>query len=156
MISNRRVDPMALTRPAHGPLVCDDPMFLQRHVPDIVVTVGRVGLFRSVASVIAQAGMHVAVDSRSSWSDPTRTADLVLAAVPLPPSEADTDPQWWAAWERADLMAAAAVETVLGSRRSSMSGMEVARTVAACLGEARSSSSVLRPWSVTWSSPVAP
>jgi 2-succinyl-5-enolpyruvyl-6-hydroxy-3-cyclohexene-1-carboxylate synthase len=133
---------------AHGPLVCDDPMFVQRHVPDIVVTVGRVGLYRSVASVIAQAGMHVAVDSRSSWSDPTRTADLVLAAVPLPPSEADTDPQWWAAWERADLMAAAAVETVLGSRHSSMSGMEVARTVAACLGEGSQfflgSSSVVR------------
>jgi len=133
---------------AHGPLVCDDPMFVQRHVPDIVVTVGRVGLYRSVASVIAQAGMHVAVDSRSSWSDPTRTADLVLAAVPLPPSEADTDPQWWSAWERADLMAAAAVETVLGSRRSSMSGMEVARTVAACLGEGSQfflgSSSVVR------------
>ena len=133
---------------AHGPLVCDDPMFVQRHVPDIVVTVGRVGLYRSVASVIAQAGMHVAVDSRSSWSDPTRIADLVLAAVPLPPSEADTDPQWWAAWERADLMAAAAVETVLGSRHSSMSGMEVARTVAACLGEGSQfflgSSSVVR------------
>ena len=133
---------------AHGPLVCDDPMFVQRHVPDIVVTVGRVGLYRSVASVIAQAGMHIAVDSRSSWSDPTRTADLVLAAVPLPPSEADTDPQWWSAWERADLMAAAAVETVLGSRRSSMSGMEVARTVAACLGEGSQfflgSSSVVR------------
>ncbi|MCP4742252.1 MAG: 2-succinyl-5-enolpyruvyl-6-hydroxy-3-cyclohexene-1-carboxylic-acid synthase, partial [Actinomycetales bacterium] len=133
---------------AHGPLVCDDPIFVQRHVPDIVVTVGRVGLYRSVASVVAQAGMHVAVDSRSSWSDPTRTADLVLAAVPLPPSEADTDPQWWSAWERADLMAAAAVETVLGSRRSSMSGMEVARTVAACLGEGSQfflgSSSVVR------------
>lgn len=133
---------------AHGPLVCEDPMFVQRHVPDIVVTVGRVGLYRSVASVIAQAGMHVAVDSRSSWSDPTRTADLVLAAVPLPPSDADTDRQWWAAWERADLMAAAAVETVLGSRRSAMSGMEVARTVAACLGEGSQfflgSSSVVR------------
>ena len=133
---------------AHGPLVCDDPMFVQRHVPDIVVTVGRVGLYRSVASVITQAGMHVAVEPRSSWSDPTRTADLVLAAVPLPPSEADTDPQWWSAWERADLMAAAAVETVLGSRHSSISGMEVARTVAACLGEGSQfflgSSSVVR------------
>ena len=46
------------------------------------------------------------------------------------------------------VMAAAAVETVLGSRRSSMSGMEVARTVAACLGEGSQfflgSSSVVR------------
>ena len=57
--------------------------------------------------------------------------------------------------ERADPMAAAAVETVLGSRRSSMSGMEAARTVAACLGGL--GAFPFLSWSVTWGvSLVAP
>jgi len=120
---------------AHGPLVCDDPTFVVEHIPDLVLTVGRVGLYRSLASVIAKSRMHVAIDTRSSWSDPTRTADLVLAAVPLPPGEAGTDPQWWSAWERADLMAAAAVETVLGSSSAPPSGMQLARMVASALPE---------------------
>jgi len=120
---------------AHGPLVCEDPMFVDEHIPELVITVGRVGLYRSLAAVIARSGMHVAIDSRASWSDPTRTADLVLAAVPLPPVETNIDPEWWSAWERADLMAAAAVETVLGASHSPPSGMHVARMVASAIPE---------------------
>lgn len=121
---------------AHGPLVCDDEAFRNAHIPDIAVTIGRVGLYRSVLQLVASAGMHIAVDSSAQWSDPTRSADLVLAAVPLPPTEATSDPLWWDAWERADLLAAAAVETVLGSyphgetAPSEPTGMHVARVIA--------------------------
>ena len=120
---------------AHGPLVCDDPSFVDAHVPDLVITVGRVGLYRSLAAVIAASTMHIAVDTRSSWSDPTRSADLVLASVPLPPSSAGDDPEWWSDWERADLLAAAAVETVLGSDSGVLTGMQVARVVTSVLPE---------------------
>ena len=120
----------AQTGLAHGPLVCDDNAFFSDHVPDLVITVGRVGLHRSIARLIASATMHVVIDTRSSWSDPTRTADLVLASVPMPPSGADSEPSWWEDWERADLMAAAAVETVLGSHSGPPSGIQVARIVA--------------------------
>ncbi|HEV8025181.1 MAG TPA: 2-succinyl-5-enolpyruvyl-6-hydroxy-3-cyclohexene-1-carboxylic-acid synthase [Candidatus Nanopelagicales bacterium] len=115
---------------AHGPLVCDDESFRSAHTPEMVLTVGRVGLYRSVLHLIESAGMHIAIDTSSQWSDPTRSADLVLAAVPLPPTEARIDPQWWGAWERADLLAAAAVETVLGSDTDIPTGMHVARVVA--------------------------
>lgn len=115
---------------AHGPLLCDDADFLAAHAPALVLTIGRVGLYRSLAKLIDAAEMHVAIDTSSAWNDPTRTADLVLAAVPLPPSEATVDPEWWQEWERADLMAAAAVETVLGSHTGTPTGMQAARVVA--------------------------
>ena len=120
----------AQTGLAHGPLVCADVSFVQAHVPELVITVGRVGLYRSLAAVITNASMHIAVDTRSSWSDPTRSADLVLASVPLPPEQARADESWWADWERADLLAAAAVETVLGSHTGTPTSMQAARVVA--------------------------
>ena len=125
----------AQTGLAHGPLVCADASFVQAHTPELVITVGRVGLYRSLASVIADAVMHIAVDTRSSWSDPTRSADLVLASVPLPPGEARVDESWWADWERADLLAAAAVETVLGSHSGAPTSMQAARVVADAVPE---------------------
>ncbi len=114
---------------SHGPLLLADPDFAAEHIPDIVVTVGRVGLSRPVLRMIARAGMHVAVDHHSEWSDPTRTADLVVASVPLPPEEAAIDEAWLESWRRADLLAAAAVETALAAEPA-LTGMEVARTVA--------------------------
>lgn len=120
---------------AHGPLVCADESFVTEHIPDLVITVGRVGLFRSLASIVNRSRMHVAVDTRAAWSDPTRSADLVLASVPLPPASAPSDDSWWADWERADLMAAAAVETVLGSHPGAPTGMQVARVVADAIPE---------------------
>lgn len=125
----------AQTGLAHGPLVCADDSFVQAHAPELVITVGRVGLYRSLATVIANASMHIAVDTRSSWSDPTRSADLVLASVPLPPEEARVDETWWADWERADLLAAAAVETVLGSHTGTPTSMQAARVVADAIPE---------------------
>lgn len=125
----------AQTGLAHGPLVCADEAFMAEHVPDIVITVGRIGLHRSLAAVIARSGMQVAVDTRAAWSDPTRSADLVVASVPLPPASAPNDASWWGDWERADLLAAAAVETVLGSHTGPPTGMQVARVVADAVPE---------------------
>lgn len=120
---------------AHGPLVCADEAFIADHQPELVITVGRVGLYRSLSSVVARSAMHIAVDTRSQWSDPTRSADLVLASVPMPPASAPNDPSWWSDWERADLLAAAAVETVLGSHDGPPTGMHVARIVADAVPE---------------------
>ncbi len=115
---------------SHGPLLLADAAFANAHVPDIVLAIGRVGLNRSVLAMIARAGLHVAVDSRPEWSDPTRTADVVVASVPLPPSEAKDDPSWLEAWQRADVLAAAATETALFSGDGSLTGMHVARITA--------------------------
>ena len=125
----------AETALAHGSLLLADAAFAASHIPELVITVGRVGLARSIARQVARAGMHLHVDSRSQWSDVTRTADAVLAQVPLPPSEATSDPDWLAAWQRADLLAAAAVETALAGEGTVCTGMHVARAVAAHVPE---------------------
>ena len=116
---------------AHGALLLADADFASGHVPDLVITVGRVGLNRAVMRMIARAGLHIAVDAGRSWADPTRTADVVVASVPLAPESVDLDATWLESWQRADLLAAAAVETVLAA--GPFSGMHVARVVTECV-----------------------
>lgn len=115
---------------SHGPLLLADAAFADAHVPDLVVTIGRVGLNRSVLRMIGRARLHLAVDSRPEWSDPTRTADVVVASVPLAPTEAEIDESWLESWQRADVLAAAAVETALFSSDDVLTGIHVARITA--------------------------
>ena len=115
---------------SHGSLLLADAAFAEAHVPDLVITVGRVGLYRSVLRMIGRAALHVAVDTHPEWSDPTRSADVVVASVPLPPTEAEVDEEWLESWQRADVLAAAAVETALFSSDDALTGMHVARVVA--------------------------
>lgn len=116
---------------SHAPLLLADDAFADAHVPDLVITVGRVGLNRSVLRMISRADLHLAVDTRREWSDPTRSADIVLATVPLPPEESEYDEDWLESWQRADVLAAAAVETALASDDDVLTGMHVARVTAA-------------------------
>ncbi len=116
---------------SHAPLLLADDAFADAHVPDLVITVGRVGLNRSVLRMISRADLHLAVDTRREWSDPTRSADIVLATVPLPPEESEYDEEWLESWQRADVLAAAAVETALASDDDVLTGMHVARVTAA-------------------------
>ena len=102
-------------------------------MPEIVITVGRVGLNRSVLALIGRARLHLAVDARPEWSDPTRTADVVVATVPLPPAAGEVDEEWLASWQRADVLAAAAVETALFSANGVLTGMHVARVTASAV-----------------------
>ncbi len=118
---------------SHGTLLLADEAFAADHVADLVITVGRVGLSRSVLRAVAQAGLHIAVDSRPRWSDPTRTAAIVLTSVPLPPEAAEIDESWLESWQRADVLAAAAVETVLGHHGDALTGIHAARVAAAAV-----------------------
>lgn len=118
---------------SHGPLLLDAPEFADAHIPDLVVTIGRVGLHRSVLRMIGRARLHLAVDPRPEWSDPTRSADVVVASVPLPPEEAEVDDSWLESWQRADVLAAAAVETALISGDDVLTGMHVARVAASAV-----------------------
>lgn len=112
---------------AHGPLLLGASDFAAAMVPDFVITVGRLGLTRSVMRVIAQAKCHVTVSSRALWFDPTRSADLVISAVPLP-GTAVGEHDWLEQWQRADVLAAAAIETA--TNRSVFTGIDVARICA--------------------------
>lgn len=117
---------------AHGPLLLGSGDFAAAMIPDFVLTVGRLGLTRSVLRVIAQAACHVSVSSRALWFDPTRSADLVISAVPLPGTPTGAN-DWLGQWQRADVLAAAAIETA--SDPSVFTGIDVARICATSVPE---------------------
>ena len=109
----------------HGPLVLATSF---DQVPDAVVTIGRVGLHRSVVKAIRAARAHVAVDVAPHMGrvDPARTAVAIVDAVPV--ADSAPDPEWLDAWRRADDAAAQAVDAILLDSR--LTGATVAATVA--------------------------
>lgn len=121
---NLSAHPQALR---HGPMLLASATSLGL-VPDVVVTVGRVGLHRSVSGVIRSARAHLAVDvpPRLRRVDPLRVAHAVVDAVPLPDSGA-REPTWGTRWRSADDAAADAVAGALDS--DALTGPAVARLV---------------------------
>ena len=114
---------------AHGAVLCADPEFLAGHRPDVVVTVGRVGLSRGVNALIAGAGLHIAVDPRPARTplDPQRTAAVVVAAVPAPAESCRAHDDWAQAWLQADDAAEEVIAEVLAGEP--FCGVSVARSV---------------------------
>jgi 2-succinyl-5-enolpyruvyl-6-hydroxy-3-cyclohexene-1-carboxylate synthase len=117
---------------AHGTLLAGDPAWRDRSVPEVVVTVGAVGLSRGVADLVARAGTHVAVDPRplTHLADPTRSARIVVDQVPQAHPRRAGD--WSDRWVAADACArdiAAGIDHAEG-----LSGPVVARAVAAAVG----------------------
>jgi 2-succinyl-5-enolpyruvyl-6-hydroxy-3-cyclohexene-1-carboxylate synthase len=112
----------------HGPLLLGGAADRDL-IPDVVVTVGRVGLHRSVSAVIRAAGVHIAVDvpPRLGRVDPLRTASVIVDAVPAA-GDGIPDPAWAALWTSADAAAARVVMETLDEE--SLSGPSVARIVA--------------------------
>jgi len=112
----------------HGPLILGGAADRDL-IPDVVVTVGRVGLHRSVSAVIRAARVHIAVDvpPRLGRVDPLRTASVVVDAVP-DAGDGIPDPAWAARWAAADAAAARVVMEALDAE--SLSGPSVARIVA--------------------------
>jgi 2-succinyl-5-enolpyruvyl-6-hydroxy-3-cyclohexene-1-carboxylate synthase len=102
----------APTALGHGVLVLGAEGFLSGHLPDLVLTVGNFGLSRSTMQLVRRARRHVAIELPTvgrEVCDPVRTADLVLAGIPLPPSDPEPDPVWLSDWRAADSEAARVV-----------------------------------------------
>jgi len=118
----------------HGSLLAADPDWRLRSIPDVVVTIGRIGLSRGVADLVARAGVHVAVDPRplSHLADPTRTARIVLAEVP----QAHPRPAgaWQEHWRRGDAVVSALVAGL--DAGAPLAGPSVMRAVAQGLSAA--------------------
>jgi 2-succinyl-5-enolpyruvyl-6-hydroxy-3-cyclohexene-1-carboxylate synthase len=112
----------------HGPLLLGGAADRDL-IPDVVVTVGRVGLHRSVSAVIRAARVHIAVDvpPRLGRVDPLRTASVIVDAVP-DAGDGIPDPAWAARWAAADAAAALAVGSSLDTGQ--LTGPSVARIVA--------------------------
>lgn len=107
-----------------GPLVASAEHFVAAHRPELVVSVGRIGLTRAVTGLLRRAERHLVIDRTARWSDPGRTASAVLiGSVPMPPTspwnadgtrrEQEPSP-WLRAWTQASERAVAAMDVALG------------------------------------------
>lgn len=82
--------------------------------PDMVITVGTVGLSRAVLKLLKEVPEHLAVHLNSAGSDipdPVGSAKQVLAGVPQATN--DVDSTWLAKWREADLIAQGIVDSEL-------------------------------------------
>lgn len=94
----------------HGPLLLGVEDWLARHLPERVITVGRITLARPVARLLRREGVRVeTVTASPSWVDPGHTVgavhDLGVLHHPVPCE----DPRWTAAWQGAGSAVAHAV-----------------------------------------------
>jgi 2-succinyl-5-enolpyruvyl-6-hydroxy-3-cyclohexene-1-carboxylate synthase len=108
--SGARRGPNAL---AAYPLLIADGDFAAAHRPDLVVTVGKPALSRPVLAWLRTARRHIVVDPHGDWADPTRTAAVVLPAVPVVEPAGEGETSWLGSWLDADAAATKAVAEVL-------------------------------------------
>jgi 2-succinyl-5-enolpyruvyl-6-hydroxy-3-cyclohexene-1-carboxylate synthase len=88
------------------------PEFVERHRPEVVVTLGKPGLSRPLLSFLRRAEEHVVVTpSLSRWPDPVRSATQVAQEAEIPVVSGDD--AWLKGWRTADLVARSAVDAVL-------------------------------------------
>ncbi|WP_055478561.1 2-succinyl-5-enolpyruvyl-6-hydroxy-3-cyclohexene-1-carboxylic-acid synthase [Sphaerimonospora mesophila] len=107
-----------------------DEEFAAAHRPDVVVTLGRPGLSRSLLSWLGGAGEHIVVaGDLTRWPDPTRSATQVAQAVEIPIVSGDDS--WLSSWRHADYLARQAIDRVLDS--SGLSEPRLARDLAEAL-----------------------
>ncbi len=119
----------------HGPLVAADASFLADHRPSVVLTIGRVGLHRSLMSLIREADHHIVVDPRPEGyrCDPLSTAESFLPVLPtVRDGDITRDPRWRTAWEDADRAWAQHVEEAF-EESGELDGARIAREVVATL-----------------------
>lgn len=88
------------------------PEFVERHRPEVVVTLGKPGLSRPLLSFLRRAEEHVVVSSSlARWPDPVRSATQVAQEAEIPVVSGDD--AWLKGWRTADLVARSAVDSVL-------------------------------------------
>jgi len=98
------------------PLLLADARFAAAHLPDLLVTIGKPGLSRSLLAYIGTASRHIVIDPSRDWPDPTRTADEIWPAVPQAAASGITPgTPWLAGWRSADLVTRQAIDTMLDS-----------------------------------------
>ncbi len=102
---NTRTGPNSID---HAPLILANSDFAATVAPELIVTVGRFGLSRSVMGLVASAERHIAVALGGRDNpDPLRSAAVILNAVPLPPRAnaglrlPGPDYGWLADWRQA-------------------------------------------------------
>ena len=114
-----------------GPLVAGSGRWLREHEPELIVSIGRVGLTRTIGALQGAARHHLVIDPTRRWADAGRTATAVLSGtVPAPPEAMGTPAgsAWLSQWRRASEAASRSVEEVLDAE-GMFTGLHVARHV---------------------------
>jgi 2-succinyl-5-enolpyruvyl-6-hydroxy-3-cyclohexene-1-carboxylate synthase len=91
------------------------PEVVDRYSPELVVTVGKPGLAKSLLNLYPQVA-HLVVDPGAQWADPTRTAVRVIPTLPVLGSTRASS-AWLTAWRRMELAARDELERILGEER---------------------------------------
>lgn len=94
---------------AHGPLLVDN-----MPDPDAVLTIGTVGLSRSIMGLLRRTPLHISVHLPSNAADapdPVGTAHEILDA--LPTVSGQPDPKWLAMWRRVEAQTESVVAQAL-------------------------------------------
>ena len=122
---------------AHLSLLTSSDAFLANHAPDVVITIGKVGLSRGVMAVVKAARTHLHAETQrtATWPDPTRTASAVLGSVPAPPEDTElpSESDWLDSWLMADAAAQRAVEKTM--QGAAPTGLHVAQAIWDAAGE---------------------
>ncbi len=100
----------------HASLFLGAPKIRQALAADVAIVIGQLGLSRSVLAYVGETPKVVAVDVRSKWRDPIRSANIVVDAMPVISDEPNLDEpnltgrpwserstwakQWWSESER--------------------------------------------------------
>ena len=117
----------------HGPLLLTADQWLERHLPERVLLVGRVTLSRVAGALLRNPAVAVEiVAAQSSWPDPSHAASVIhpIEAVPASmPTGRQVDEQWAQEWAEAGELVATAAEAVID--QAWPSGLAVAATVLA-------------------------
>ncbi|HWB72778.1 MAG TPA: 2-succinyl-5-enolpyruvyl-6-hydroxy-3-cyclohexene-1-carboxylic-acid synthase [Egibacteraceae bacterium] len=120
-------------------LLLRDDAFAAAHRPDLVVTVGRVGLSKALLGRLAPDVTQVLVDRDGAWLDPPRAASRVVVADPSLVADAVAkairpreDSAWQRSWRHAEQRVRAAVDALL-ERDDAPSEVRAARDLAALL-----------------------
>jgi 2-succinyl-5-enolpyruvyl-6-hydroxy-3-cyclohexene-1-carboxylate synthase len=119
----------------HGPLVLSAGEWLERHLPDRVLVIGRPTLTRAVGALLRHPGLTVEIiAAQSSWPDPSHLGSVVHPFAALAASilvGRQVDEQWARAWADAGEMMAKTVGAII--EQAWPSGVAIASTVLAAL-----------------------
>ena len=107
--------------------------FMERHSPDVVLVLGRIGLSRPLSSLVARTP-HVVVDG-PAWTDPDHVATAILDGDLDPGAASPVGGVWRRAWLDAEQVAREALDRAVDSFPE-MTEPRVARDVARAAGAA--------------------
>jgi 2-succinyl-5-enolpyruvyl-6-hydroxy-3-cyclohexene-1-carboxylate synthase len=128
-MSGARFGPHAIT--TYSQLVAI-PEVVDRYAPELIVTVGKPGLARSLLELYPRVS-HLVVDSNAYWADPTRTAFRVVPTLPALLCTRNSS-GWLAAWQRLETAARGELERLL-SQDGELSELRLAAQMAELAGD---------------------